>query len=167
MIRIATVFALAVCLMGSISSAQDETKKKGKKKAGDPTAQMMARFKKFELSEEQQAKMKEIAGKFAGKLVALRKEANAAFTKEARKARQEAMKKARGEGLKGKKLQEAVNKAAPVPEAAAAAQKKMAEMQKEMREALTAVLTDEQKAKLPKRGAGNKGKKKKKKKEDK
>ena len=48
-------------------------------------------------------------------------------------------------------------------EAAAAVQKKMAEAQKELREALTAILTDEQKAKLPKRGGANKGKKKKKK----
>lgn len=175
MIRKAIVCALAICLITNFSSAQDEEKKKkkGKRQGGRNIAtQMMARFKNVGLNEEQQAKMKEIIKGYAGKIMEMRKEQFAAFSPEARKARQEAGKKARAEGLKGKALQEAIDKAAPIKEEVAAKMKeitkKMAGMQKEMREKLMAVLTDEQKAKLPKRGKkGGQNKKKKKKDEDK
>ena len=173
MIRSAIVFGLAICFLTNFAAAQDEEKKKkkGNRQGGRNVAgRMMARFKNVDLSDEQKNKMKEIVKKFSGKLQEMRKEQSTLFTPEMRKARNEAGKKARAEGLKGKELQAALNKAAPVSEEVAgklkALQQKMGGIQKELSQALTAVLTDEQKAKLPKRGQGNRGKKKNKKKED-
>lgn len=169
MIRSTIVCLIAVCLMANLSGAQDEGKKKKKgKRAGgrDVAAQMLGRFKNVGLSDEQENKMKEIIKSFSGKLQELRKESNGLFSPEMRKARQEATKKAREEGLKGKEARDAIAKAAPITDEIAGkmkeVQQKMAAVQKELRDALTAVLTDEQKAKLPKRGGdGKKGKKKK------
>lgn len=166
---------LAVALMASQSNAQDGKKKKDKRGGRNVAAQFLGRFKGVGLTDEQESKMKDVLKKFVGKLQELRKESAGLLSKELRKARSEAMKAAREAGLKGKAIMEAVNKKAPVPEAVAAKMKevqaKMAAVQKEIRAALENVLTDEQKAKLPKRGGnkGNKGKKgkgKKKKKDD-
>ncbi|MEE2640036.1 MAG: hypothetical protein VX768_05375 [Planctomycetota bacterium] len=162
MIRVLLMMTLAIGAMTNQSSGQDEKKKKGKKGQRNQTAQLLGRYKDVGVNEEQESKMKKIIKEFSAKMQDLRKEANKAFPAEARKARQAAGKKARAEGLKGKDLQAAINKAAPVPEAAVATQKKLAEMTKELRTALDNVLTDEQKAKLPKKGGKGKGKKKKK-----
>lgn len=168
MIRVTIILALAAGLLTDFSAAQDQEKKRKKRAGGRDATQLLAPFKDLDLSEEQQTKMKQIAEKFAAPLQELRQKAMGAVSPETLKARREAGRKARAEGLKGKELQEAIDKAASIGEEAAAQMKemreKMASMQKEMREAMLAVLTDEQRAKLPQRGprAGGerKGKKK-------
>ncbi|MEC9094897.1 MAG: hypothetical protein VX438_19470, partial [Planctomycetota bacterium] len=157
-----TIFSLAICLLSGLANGQDENKKKkGQKRGGKQIAsRMMARFKNANLTDEQKSKMARIIKEHSGALQELQKATNTLLSPEIRKARNEARKKAQGEGLKGKELQAAVEKAAAIPagdvEKLKEIQKKSAAKQKEIVEALTALLTPEQKAKLPKRGGGKK-----------
>ena len=142
-----------------------EDKKKRKKKPGKRAAAgARIQFPKgVEPSAEQQEKLAELRKEYGPKIVAIRKKQ--ALSKDVRKARAEALKKARAEGKKGKELRAAVAAAVPLTDEQKAAQAKMRALQKEIRAAVFALLTDEQKAKLPKRGGKKKGGKKKKKKD--
>ncbi len=168
----ALTIALTVCVATS-AGAQDDTKKKRNQAGGKQiTNQLMARFKKVEFTAEQKTKIAEITKKFVGEMQALRKESQALLTPEQRKARGAAMKAARAEGKKWKDIQAEVNKAAKIDESVMSkmkeVQKKTQAMQKSTREAIEALLTDEQKSSLPKpKRAAGKGKGKRKKKSDK
>ena len=133
-------------------AAQDKEKKK---KAGNtgPVAQLKKALSELDLKEEQQAKIDEIIAKFAPKIAEAAKAAGAGPRKLA-----EAKKSISAEGKKGKELAAAVKEAANLSADEQAGVDKLAGLNTELRAAVAAVLTDEQKEK-----AGfNKGKKKKK-----
>ncbi len=157
------VLTLAVVL-AMPAMAADEKKKKKKKGRKAPAAVRVP--KDIVLTAAQKTQVAEINKEFAPQLVAINKKGATIVTPEQRKARGAAMKKARAEGKKGKEARAAVDAAAKIT---AEQKKALAELNK-ARQAITkaarakfaAILTAEQKAKLPK----PKGKKKKKKKAD-
>ena len=142
-----------------------EDKKKKKKKPGKRAAAglRIPIPKSIDLSAEQKEKVAALQKEYGPKIAALRKKQ--ALSKDARKARAIARKKAQAEGKKGKELRAAVAAAAPLTDEQKTAQTEMQALYKEYRTAALALLTDEQKAKLPKRGGKKKGGKKKKKKD--
>ncbi len=171
------LFTLALALVVSAACfAQDADKKKdGKGKKADERAlknttdQMMKFFAKANLTEEQQEKAKEVIAKHVKDLVAARKAQDAMLTDDQKKSRTEAMAKAKEEGVKGNKLAAAGTKALGLSEEEMkkynAAKKKVNEVNTKMKEAIMAMLTDEQKEAMPKpkaggKKAGKKGKKK-------
>ena len=142
-------------------AAEDKKKKKpGKRPAARSRIQIP---KGVELSAKQKEKVEALRKEYGPKFVALRKKQ--ALSKDVRGARAEAIKKAKAEGKKGKELRAAVAAAVRLTDEQKAAQAKMRALQKEIRAAVMALLTDEQRAKLSKRGGKKKGEKKKKKKD--
>lgn len=154
--KISTVVALAMvfALVAQVQ-AQDEKKQKkgGNRGQGQVFAigQLNKSLAKAELTEEQQAKIKAIVAKHREGLAELTKARRAIINQEVNKKMQTARKAAAAEGKKGRELQEIVNKAAGLSEEDL---KKFGEVQKklnaasmELKKAVVAVLTDEQKEK--------------------
>jgi Spy/CpxP family protein refolding chaperone len=156
------VLTLAVVLAMPAAAAEDKKKKKKKKGRRAPAAVRVT--KGIELTADQKKQVAAINKEFAPKLLELNKKAGTIITPEQRKARSVAFKKAKADGKKGKEARAAVNAAVNL---SAEQKKALAEVNKARQVIFTAarakfveILTDEQKAKLPKK----KGKKKKKKK---
>lgn len=160
----------AVCLAAWLTvpaSAQDEAagKKKGKRGQQNVAAQMIKQLEKVSLTDEQIAKVKEMGKAAAVEMKAITEESG--LTPELVKKRGEAMKEVRQSGKKGKEMTAAVNEAAGLTEAQAAAFAKLGQARQKFQKSVVAMLTDEQKENLPqaiKRMAGgnDKGKGKKK-----
>ena len=154
------VLTLAVVL-AMPAMAADEKKKKKKKGRKAPAAVRVP--KGIVLTAAQKTQVTAINKEFAPQLIELAKKARGIVTDEQRKARSAAAKKAKADGKKGKEARAAVDAAAKIT----AEQKKALGEVNKARQAINkaagakfaAILTAEQKAKLPKR----KGKKKKKK----
>ncbi|MFP6701600.1 MAG: hypothetical protein VB861_07630 [Planctomycetaceae bacterium] len=154
------VLTLAVVL-AMPAMAADEKKKKKKKGRKAPAAVRVP--KGIVLTAAQKTQVAAINKEYAPQLLEIAKKSRGIVTPEQRKARSEAGKKAKADGKKGKEARAAVDAAAEIT---AEQKKALAEVNK-ARQAITkaarakfaAILTAEQKAKLPKR----KGKKKKKK----
>ncbi|MCH8047685.1 MAG: hypothetical protein IID44_28665 [Planctomycetes bacterium] len=161
---IAKNLLLMVLVLAVAAPLAAEDKKKKKKPGKRPAARSRIQIPKgVELSAKQKEKVEALRKEYGPKFVALRKKQ--ALSKDVRGARAEAIKKAKAEGKKGKELRAAVAAAVPLTDEQKAAQAKMRALQKEIRAAVMALLTDEQRAKLPKRGGKKKGEKKKKKKD--
>lgn len=144
---LSVVFLSAVVAFSCV--ADDAPKKKGnqggKKNAEAPAfAQMMKTLEKVELSDEQKAQIKQLAGKLQEETKALREEG---LTMELTKKRAEVMKAAREAGKKGKELQAAGDEGFSEEEKAVLA--KAGAAQTKFRNAVFALLTDEQKEVLP------------------
>ncbi len=164
--------ALALCF-ATVGTAQDEAKgkAKGKERAlKTTTTQMMKAFEAAELTDEQKKKAAAIVEKHINAVIAARQAVSELLTKDQQKAKQAATKKAKEDGLKGAEATAAVNKALGLSEADMAkykeAMKKPQEVTAKIKAAITELLTDDQKAALPKpkgkKGAAKgKGKKKK------
>ena len=177
--RIVTVLALAVLIAGNAMAQEEKKKGKGaraekaagaKKEAGKRQgAQLPIQFlKDITLTEDQEAKLAEIKKALAPKFAEIRKKTQEVLTEEQQKARMEAMKAAREAGTKGPEIEktvaEALNLTDEQKEQMAEIKKLTMEFQKELRAKVEEILTDEQKAALPKQGGkGAKGGAKKKK----
>ena len=160
--RFVLSLVLALCI-GTIASAQDEAKKKNKKK-GDPAAklvasvtkQMMKTFDAVSLPDEQKEKATAIIKEHAPSLGEAKKAVDELLSKEQKTARKEAQKKARADGVKGKEASKALFAALNMNEedltAYKEASKKPQAINSKIRKAIAALLTDEQKALMPKRG---------------
>ena len=170
----ALAFAL---LLSTFAVAEDAPKKKGKKaRAGrnNQVAAVMGQLKDVGLTDEQKTKIEELAKKMAEEAKKLRDDAG--LSADVMKKRTEVMKKLKESGKSQKELLEAANKEAGLTEAQASALKKANGLRTEMLKGAVALLTDEQKEKLPerltrlakqkKRGEKAKGKGKGKKKEE-
>lgn len=164
------LFSLALAFVVTATCvAQDADKKKGKKATDraikNTTSQMMKAFAKVELTEEQQAKAKAIIEKHIGSLIEARKAQDGILTDDQKKARTEAIAKAKEDGTKGAKLAAVGTKAMGLSKEDAKkysdAKKKVTATTAKIKGAIMELLTDEQKAAMPKRGKGKKGKKKK------
>ena len=162
--------ALTLCIAAT-GVAQDEKKTKAKDKAvKSTTAQMMKAFEKAKLTDEQKGKATAIIEKHIDSLMEARKAQDAMLSKEQRQKRAAAVKKLKEEGVKGNQLwakaMESVGLSEEEQKKYDEAKKKVGEVTAKMRMAITGLLTDEQKAALPKKGKGGKGKGKGKKKSD-
>lgn len=169
--RMKVLFCLMLALTVTTTGfAQDNDKKKARaKKAMDravknTTTQMMKTFSKADLSDEQKEKAKAIIEKHIGDLIKARKAQDGLLTAEQKKARTEAIAKAKEEGTKGNKLAAIGTKAMGLSEEElkkfTEAKKSVNQATGKIRNAIMELLTDEQKATLPKR-KGKRGKKKK------
>jgi hypothetical protein len=123
---------------------------------------LAAQLEKANLTDEQKKQIDEIKAKYSAPVAEARTAINGVMTKEQRQARQAATAKAREEGKKGEELKAAVDASLTLSEeqkkSLADAEAKMKTLQTEIRQAVLAVLTDEQKQSL----GLNKGKKAKK-----
>jgi hypothetical protein len=163
-----TVFVTSVALLVGIAMADDDkdakqAKKKAKKGGENPAvAKVFAVPEGITLSEEQQAKLTEIKKEFGPKVEDAFKKRDAILSEEQIKARADANKAARTAGKKGKEAQADVDAAMKLTDEQkkkmADSQKEIRDLQTKVRDKLTALLNDEQKAKLPKK-AGDKKKK--------
>lgn len=168
--------ALVTLMMVAIAGpamAEDKEKKKGAKGQKGQRGAALRVPPSIELTAEQKAKVAEISKKHAPAAKEAREKMAAVMTKEMMAKRREAMKAAKEAGKKGKEAQEMINAAmnlsAEQKEKVAAAQKALREVQMAFLGDIKEILTDEQKAKLPKRGgkkAGDAKPKKKKKKDE-
>ncbi len=124
--------------------------KRAKRHAGLPVFQRL--LKDLTLTDEQQAQLKELKEKFGPKFQELSKQKQSLLTDEQRKAMVEARKEAIEAGKKGKEVMQAVLDALNLTDEQEAKwkdlQQAQRELQKEVREAVMEILTDEQKAQL-------------------
>ena len=168
------VFGLMVMFLASTTTlmAQDADKvvKKKKSPTKKATAKLMKSFKKANLTDEQKANAKAIVGKYVESYLAAKKAADELLTEDQITLQAAAVKKGRTAGLKGKELAAAGLAAMGLTEAQQAsyseADENLNSISKTVQTEILALLTDEQKAALPKklRGKKKKGDKKKKKK---
>lgn len=148
---------LALVVAAPLFAADKERKKKPRKKP-DPAARVLKRLEKAELTDEQIAKVKELAAKVAKETAECRKKA--APTPEQQKARKEAMEKAKAEGKEGRELFAAARDAVKLSPYQEAAMKEVRKAQDAMMKEIMGMLTDEQKAKVGKRSGPKKPRKK-------
>jgi hypothetical protein len=161
--------ALLAALMVAPVIAQDGAKAKKKGNRGqraNATTQLLKQLEPVALTDEQVAKIKEL-GKVA---VVKMKEARdkAGITAEVTKKRAAAAKSLKDSGKNRKEMQAAINKAAGLTEAQIAGWASVTESRRKFYKDAIALLSDEQKEKLPKQlqraaNAGKKGARKKKK----
>ena len=165
------VFGLVVMFLASATTltAQDAVKKE-KSPTKKATAKLMKSFKKAKLTDEQKTSAKAIVGKHMELYLAAKKAADELLTEDQMALEKAAMKKGRTDGLKGKELDAVGLAAIGLTDAKKAsyveAKKNLNSISRTVQTEILALLTDEQKAALPKqiKGKKNKGDKKKKKK---
>lgn len=144
-----TAFCLALAAAPAVSQDAPTTKKK---KGVDPQTatvnQMMKQLEIAELSAEQKEKVQAMMTKSAGEVFALRKEKG--VTPEMMKKRTEAVKKAREEGKKPKEVREIGLAAMGATEDQVQCVIKTEDMLAQVKVEIGKILSDDQKAKLPK-----------------
>lgn len=154
--KIQAAVLLTLVFVVAATASADEKKKKREKKAQQPAgiAMAMKMVQGVELTAEQKQKITEIGAEYTEKLAAIRTKVQAAYPANYQEARAAAAKEAKAAGKSGKELRQAVEAAAGLDEGAKAAvkeaQKESREVVSSFRAAVLAVLTDEQKAALPK-----------------
>ena len=168
------VFGLVVMFLASATTLMaqdaDDAVKKEKSPTKKATAKLMKSFKKANLTAEQKASAKVIVGKHVESYLAAKKAADELLTEDQMALEKAAIKKGRADGLKGKELDAAGLAAIGLTEAQQVsyveAKTNLSSISKTVQTEILALLTDEQKAALPKqiKGKKNKGDKKKKKK---
>ena len=152
--------AVMAAIMAVPAFAQDDTatKKKGQRDQQNVAMQTIKQLEEVKLTDEQVAKIKELGKTANAKMKELRDEAG--ITPALLKKRAEAQKSMKDSDKKGKDLQAAINEAAGFTEAQSAAIAKVNEARTAFQKQVVALLTDEQKEKLPqamKRAANAKG----------
>ncbi len=149
-----TLSAIALSLALTMTVTADDAKpKKGAKGGGNPAAtQMLKQFEAVGLTEDQIAKVKEVAKKMGAESKSILE--GAGITPDVMKKRAEATKAMKDSGKKGKELAAAVDKEAGLTEAQAEAMKKVAELRMKYQNEVIGMLTQEQKDKLPARLTG-------------
>jgi Spy/CpxP family protein refolding chaperone len=146
---VSTVVAVMLSLLIASTLAAGE-KKKGQegKGQGSPAMQALAGFQRLNLTDDQQAKFKELRKEYDAKLAEPTKKRQAITTDEQKKAGREAEQKARDAGKSSQEVRTARDDAMKLSDDQ---KKKMAEVEKEMapilaelRQKATALLTPEQ-----------------------
>ena len=160
------MFGLVILFLASTTTlmAQDsgEAVKKEKSPTRKVTAKLLKSFKKANLTADQKASAKAIVGKHLESYMAAKKAADELLTEDQMALEKAAMKKGRTDGLKGKELNAAGLAAIGLSEAQQAsyveAKMKLSSISKTVQTEILALLTDEQKATLPKKMQGKKKK---------
>jgi hypothetical protein len=124
------------------------------KKKSTLATSVLKKFEKAQLTEEQVTKIKDLATKVAEKTAPAKK--RAVYTPEQMKAREEALKKARAEGKKGKELTAAIKDAAKLTPTQVAAVREIQTAYSAMMKEILGMLSDEQKARLPRKSRSKK-----------
>lgn len=167
MLSLVAVAAMMVCPAFAADEAKKE--KKGKRDGARQNVAMvlMKQLADVGLTDDQTTQIKELGKKATAEMKAIRDEAG--FTPELTKKLAEAQKSMRDSDKKGKDRMAALHEAAGLNEAQIASIKKVNEARMKFQKDVVALLTDDQKAKLPERmtkaanrGGQAKGKKKKK-----
>ena len=149
---------LLVILLMAVVAAPLAAQQQNKKKKQPTLAQRtLKRFAKAELTEEQTAKIKELAAKTEPKLAAAKKKA--ALTAEQRTAMTAARKKGTDEGLKNKALREAVQAAGKLTDEQKAGVTEQRKLTLEFNKATIGLLSEEQRTKAGVKLPGTKKKK--------
>ena len=148
---------LLVLLLMAVVAAPLAAQQQNKKKQPTLAQRTLKRFAKAELTEEQTAKIKELATAAAPKLTAARKEA--ALTAEQRQAMSAARKKATDDGLKGKALREAVQAAGNLTDEQKVGVAEQRALTLEFNKATIGLLSEEQRTKAGVKLPGSKKKK--------
>jgi hypothetical protein len=161
--------ALLAALLVVPAIADDEANGKQKRKRGarnNAATQFLKQLEPVGLTDDQVAKVKELGKAAWAKMKEIRDDAG--ITAAVTKKRAEAVKSLKDSDKKGKERQAAINKAAGLSDAQVSALAKQNEVRVKFQKEVVALLSDEQKEKLPQRiqravKAGAKGKRKKKK----
>ncbi|MBI1899714.1 MAG: alpha/beta hydrolase fold domain-containing protein [Planctomycetia bacterium] len=142
----ATTFALLVVICSPLVAQDNQPRQRP-----DPFQQFFT-LPGIEFSKEQQPKVEELRKEFAPKLADNQNKWNAVFTQEQLQARREAQQKARDAGKQGQELRDAVDAAVKLTDQQqkqrAALQEERNKLTAEIRTRLTALLTDEQRARI-------------------
>ncbi len=150
---ILSVAAISV-LAGANWAAEDAPAATKKPDPSGASAQVFQLPNEITLTADQETKMATLKKEFGPKIAALQKQSSDILTKEQREARKAAMAKAKAENLKGKPLQEAldaaINATPEQKEKLDAVKKELDPIIAEVKKQVLNLLTDEQKAKLPK-----------------
>lgn len=149
--KVLSVLALAAIIANPAFSQDDtaEKKKKGNRGRQNASAQMIKQLADVSLTEDQIAKIKELGNKAGAEMKTIRE--SSGITAELMKKRAAAAKSMKDSDKKGKELQAAINKAAGYTEAHTAAMAKSNAVRMKFQKDVVALLTDEQKEKLPAR----------------
>ncbi len=156
--------SLAVVVAVSVN-ADEKSEKKGKGKGKRPAPSVTARLVKgLDLSAEQKEQLKAIDKEFGGKMKEFQSKQTAIVSKEQMAKAREAAGAAKKAGKKGAEIRAAFTAALGLREEQKAQQKELDAARKEafagIRAAVSKILTEEQRAKLPgAKGKGGKGKK--------
>jgi len=143
--------ALAFVVAAPLSAADS---KKKTSYANRLVAAQLKKLEKADLTAEQVAKVKELVAKFAEKAAPLYEKS--AYTPEQKKAYSEAIKKAKAEGKTGKELSAALKNSVKLTSQQAAARKQVQQAYSAMMKEIIGMLTEEQKAKLPRKSRAKK-----------
>lgn len=148
---------IAVVVAGLISGtgiAQENDRQNERRQRPDPFQQFFT-LPGIEFSEDQQGKIEELRKEFVPKLTKNQDAWNGVITDEQQQARREAFQSAREVGKEGQELRDAVDAAikftAEQREQRAAIQQERDKLLSDIWTQLTALLTDEQRARLPQR----------------
>jgi hypothetical protein len=161
--------ARAICLPLAVlllsvgpAFAQKAAKKEARKAQRAAGAQLFEFPKEITLSEEQQAKLKSLKDEYSPKVEAANKKLNEVLTPEQQTARREAAKANREAKKTGKEARDAVNAALKLSNEQQAkwdaAQKEFQALRREIEQKKNELLSAEQRARLPKRGAAKRAK---------
>lgn len=150
-LQIKSLGLVAALLMTSVAVADDAEPAKKKKQGAQRNAasQIIKQLKDVSLTQEQQTKLKELGKKSMEKMREIRKEAQ--ITPQLMKKRAEAAKELKDSGKKGAELIAAINEKTGFTTEQAAAMKKADAIRMGLMKAAIGMLSDEQKANLPKR----------------
>ncbi|MBM3999747.1 MAG: hypothetical protein FJ297_09455 [Planctomycetes bacterium] len=149
----AVVLTLVLGLAGSLAAQEKKNKKsKGNAAAQNPVIkQLTEQLKALELSEEQQAKVKELVAGTNEKLAAIAKDRLELVGEEGLKKMNAARKEATDAGKKGKEVQDAVNASAGLSDEQIAKLKDIQAKQQtivaELKKSVGGLLTEEQREK--------------------
>lgn len=152
----------------ALAADDEKEKKKGRRGQQNAATQLIKQLEKAALTEDQITKIKDLGKAATAKMKEIKD--GAGITAALTKKRTETAKSMKDSDKKGKELVAAINKAAGITEAQAVALLEANKVRMKLRSEVVALLTDEQKEKLPqqlqraaKAGAKGKGKGKKKK----
>ncbi|MCB9924848.1 MAG: alpha/beta hydrolase [Planctomycetaceae bacterium] len=150
--------AITVVLLAALSNsatAQDNDRQNERRQRPTPFQQFFT-LPGIEFSKEQQAKIEELRKEFVPKLTENQEAWNGVITEEQQQARRQAFQTAREAGKEGQRLRDAVDAAIKFTdeqnEQRATIQQERNKLLSEIRTQLTALLTDEQRDRLPQRG---------------
>lgn len=156
------LFGLAIALFATSSLVAQDVDKKAKKAleraTKNATNQMMRQFEKANLTDDQKSKASAIVEKHVKKLNEARKEQEALLSDEQKAKRKEASEKAKADGKKGQAMFkagfEAMGLSGDTLTKFNECKKKITGVNGQIKKEITALLTDEQKAAMPKKGKG-------------
>lgn len=158
---VSALLIAAVMAVPALAADDAKAKKKGKRGGQNAGTQLIKQLGEVGLTEDQIAKIKELGKVASAKMKEIT--TGAGITSELTKKRAEVTKSMKDSDKKGKELAAAINKEAGFSEAQAAALLESNKVRTKFRADVVALLTDEQKEKLPKQlqraaNAGKKGK---------